>query len=212
MLQKHLLNQKINEGDIVIFFDGINENGNRNSRNTAFLYNMQKALNQKYWDIYKFTFPIFFESLTTSQLIKRFKEKLRINQKTILEQNNIFDLDEDLKNVFQKNINIRNGICKFNDLKCFNFLQPFATLHGKYFDKPISGAIENRVLNVNQKRKLLQKFNLLKNTKGIIDISNSLDNSKMLSYVDSVHYSPYANMKIAQNIYKIIFNNIDNKY
>ena len=99
LLQKHLLNQKINEGDIVIFFDGINENGNRNSRNTAFLYNMQKALNQKYWDIYKFTFPIFFESLTTSQLIKRFKEKLRINQKTILEQNNIFDLDEDLKNV-----------------------------------------------------------------------------------------------------------------
>ena len=207
LFQKHILNKKIREGDLIIFFDGINENGNRNSRNTAFLFNMQKALNQKYWDIYKFTFPVFFESLAINQFIKKLKQKLKLQQKNNLDQNNIFDLNNELKHVFQQNINIRNGICQVNNLRCFNFLQPFATLHGKYFDKPTSGAIENRVLDIGQKKNLFDKYNILKKTKGIIDISNTLDNSETLSYVDGVHYSPNANKKIAQNIYKIIKQN-----
>ena len=209
LFQKHILNKKINENDIIIFLDGINENGNRNSRNTGFLFKVQKALNQKYWDMYKFTFPIFFESLAINQFIKRIQKKLNLNKKNELEQGNIFDQKNDLKHVYEKNIFIRNGICKNTNLNCFNLLQPFATLHGKYFEKPTTGAVQNRVLNINQKTNLLNKYNLLKDIPEVIDISDVLDNSKNLSYVDGVHYSPDANKKIARRIYNIIIDRVD---
>lgn len=209
LFQKHILNKDINAGDIIIFLDGINENGNRNSRNTGFLFEVQKALNQKYWDMYKFTFPIFFDSLAINQFVNRMQKKLYLSKKKELEQNNIFDLKNDVKHVYEKNISIRNGICKNMNINCFNLLQPFATLHGKYFEKPTGGAIENRVLNISQKTNLLKKYNLLKDISGIIDISDALDNSKNLSYVDGVHYSPSANNKIASKIYNIILDEIN---
>ena len=209
LFQKHILNKDIAKNDIVIFLDGINENGNRNSRNTSFLFNAQNALNQKYWDMYKFTFPIFFESLAINQFINRIQQKLNLNKKKKLEQVNIFDLQNELKYVYEKNISIRKGICKSMNINCFNLLQPFATLHGKYFEKPIGGAVENRVLNINQKKNLLEKYNLLKDIPGITDISDTLNNSTKLSYVDGVHYSPYANKKIALRIYNIIFDKIN---
>jgi len=59
LFQKHILNKTIKKNDIIIFLNGVNENGNRNSRNTRFLYNSNEVLNQKYWDMYKYTFPIF---------------------------------------------------------------------------------------------------------------------------------------------------------
>ena len=71
------------------------------------------------------------------------------------------------------------------------------------------GAIENRVLNINQSKNLLEKYNLLKDTPGIIDISDSLKDTVKLSYVDGVHYSPNANKKIALRIYDIILDKID---
>ena len=69
------------------------------------------------------------------------------------------------------------------------------------------GAIQNRPLNIDENKQLKNKFELIKDTNGIIDISNSLLNEKELSYVDGVHYSPVANKKIAFYI-----NNIINKY
>tara|TARA_Y100000389_G_scaffold13677_1_gene12186 strand:- start:432 stop:1544 length:1113 start_codon:yes stop_codon:yes gene_type:complete len=209
LFQKHILNDSIKKNDIVIFLDGINENGNRNSRNTGFLFQVNKAINQKYWDMYKYTFPIFFESLAINQFVKRVQKKLNLQKKNTLDQGNIFKLKNELKNVYEKNVSIRNGICKKIVLNCFNLLQPFATLHGKYFEKPTKGAVENRVLNIEQKKNLLEKYDLLKNISGIIDISSSLDNSKQLSYVDGVHYSPYANKKIADKIYNVILSKIN---
>ena len=69
LFQKHILNKKISKNDIILFIDGINENGNRNSRNTGFLFQSMKTVNQNYWDMYKFTFPVFFESLAINQFI-----------------------------------------------------------------------------------------------------------------------------------------------
>ena len=209
LFQKHILKEDIQKNDIIIFLDGINENGNRNSRNTGFLFQMNNTLNQKYWDMYKFTFPIFFESLPINQLIKKIQSKFNLNKKNKLDQKNIFDLQNELKNVYEKNISIRNGICESINLNCFNLLQPFATIHGKYFEKPIKGAIENRVLNIDQQTSLLEKYNLLKNTPQIVDISEALNDSSKLSYVDAVHYSPYANKKIALKIYDIILDKIN---
>ena len=49
---------------------------------------------------------------------------------------------------------------------------------------------------------------MIKNTKHIIDISDSLNEMNMLSYIDGVHYSPQANKIIAQEI----FNTVEYKF
>ncbi|MDB4081842.1 hypothetical protein N9500_02850 [Candidatus Pelagibacter sp.] len=217
LFQKHILNKTIKKNDIIIFLNGVNENGNRNSRNTRFLYNSNEVLNQKYWDMYKYTFPIFFNSLAINQFVKRVQTKLNIQKKNTLDQTNIFEQKDDLEHVYQKNIDIRNGICQTIKVNCFNLLQPFASIHGKYFENSVGGAAQNQVriyqqawnLEVGQSGSLLNKYNSLKDTLGIIDISSSLKNSVKLSYVDGVHYSPDANKKIAIRIYNIIFNEIN---
>ena len=209
LFQKHILNKKIKSGDIIIFLDGINENGNRNSRNTRFLYEINKVTQQKYWDMYKFTFPIFFDSLAINQLIRRLQKKYNLYKKSNLDQNNVFDLSENVKHVYQKNVLIREGICKNLNLHCYNLFQPFATIHGRYFEKPTQGSIENRVLNIEENKKLLEKFKLLRETKNVIDISDALDNTTFLSYVDGVHYSPKANKKISDRIFSIILDKLN---
>ena len=45
----------------------------------------------------------------------------------------------------------------------------------------------------------------------IIDISNVLDNTNELSYVDGVHYSPFANKIIANKIYLTIKDKFNDK-
>ena len=209
LFQKHILNKEIKSGNIVLFLDGINENGNRNSRNTRFLFEVNRALNEDYWDMYKFTFPIFFNSLTINQFIKRVQKKYNLKKSSNQEPTSIFKLTDDLKYVYEKNVLIRDGICNNLSLNCYSFLQPFATLHGKYFEKPTEGAIENRVLNTGENKKLTAKYQILNSTKGIIDIADSLDNAISLSYVDGVHYSPLANEEIANKIYGIILEKLD---
>tara|TARA_B110001452_G_scaffold86549_1_gene70746 strand:- start:496 stop:1608 length:1113 start_codon:yes stop_codon:yes gene_type:complete len=209
LFQKHILNKKIKSGDIIIFLDGINENGNRNSRNTGFLFEVNKAINQDYWDMYKFTFPIFFDSLAINQFIKRIQKKYNLQKKSKLAQTNVFTLNDNLKHVFEKNILIRDGICKKLNLYCYSFLQPFATIHGKYFEKPTQGAIETRVLNIGENKKIKEKYRLLSETKNIINITNALDDTASLSYVDGVHYSPLANEEISNKIYTIILDKLN---
>lgn len=204
LFMKHILNKKIKEDDIIIFINGVNEGGNRNSRNTEFLYIVNNAINQKYWDMYKYTFPIFFNSLAINQFINVIKKNSTPPTRKLI-QENIFAENENLVSVFQNNIDIRNGICEKKKLKCYTFLQPFGSIHGKYFNKPLKGSIENRLLDVKENFKLKKKYEDLKYTENIFDISSSLNNEKELSYVDAVHYSPVANLKIASVIYKTIF-------
>jgi hypothetical protein len=210
LFKKHILNKKVKNGDIIIFLDGINENGNRNSRNTEFLFEVNKALNQDYWDMYKFTFPIFFDSLPVNQFIKRMKKKYNYQKETNLSQTDIFNLNDDLKHVYEKNILMRDGICKNLNLHCYSLLQPFATIHGKYFEKPIQGAIETRLLNIDtHKKSLKEKYKILSEIKNVINIADSLDNTTFLSYIDAVHYSPLASEKISKRIYTIIYDKLN---
>jgi len=204
LFQKHILNKKINTNDIIIFIDGVNEGGNRNSRNTGFLFEVMKAVNADYWDMHKYTFPMFFDSLAINQFINRLKVKLNLRKRNELDQQNIFDIPSNTKDVLQKNVLIRKGICNELNLNCYSFLQPFATLHGNYFKQPIKGALEVRILNIKENIKLRKKYNMVKNITDIIDITNSLDGSKKLSYIDGIHYSPSGNETIANKIYNII--------
>ena len=54
-----------------------------------------------------------------------------------------------------------------------------------------------------------KRWNVLKEVKGITNISDALKNSEKLGYLDKVHYSPYANEKIAEKIYNLIQNDLN---
>ena len=192
----HILQKKIKKGDFIFFLDGMSEEGNQSTRINRTIDDLFKIINYKYWEKYKFTFPLFFDSLPLVQLYKRILQKIRLHKpqknnliKKPVEKKEIFD-------VFQKNVNFRKLICKEFNLNCFTFLLPYPIISGKY---------DNRILkNKNIKeheQDYLEHYELLKNTIGIIDIKNALDDETELSYVDTGHYSPKASLTIANKIY-----------
>ena len=207
LFQKHLLNKRINKNDIIIFLDGVNENGNSSSRNTRFLYEAQKLLQQRPWDMYKLTFYTFIESLPINQLANRLIAKSKVPKKGEYLEESIFDIPQETKFVYEQNISFRNSICEKLNIYCYNLLQPFATVHGKYFDKPSEGIFYNMIVQPDFTKQLRDKYEILKETFGIIDISDSFKETDPLSYIDGIHYSPSGNRIIAERIYKIIKDN-----
>ncbi len=217
--QKHLLSEKILENDFVIFIDGHNESGFRKSRATDLLTEMFKHANSKSWEMYKYTLPTFIKSLPIIQFSNRILKKINIDlDENVSQAGSIIHTPDDLLYVYEKNINIRSSICKIENLNCYSFLQPFASVHGVFFTTrdgvklkkgdSIGGSPQIgkfRQLNT----KLYQKYQILKNAKGMIDISSSLDTLKELSWCDYAHYCPNANEKIAKRIYLEIKDNLN---
>ena len=204
LLQKHILKQKIKSNDIIIFLDGINEIGYRDPRNTNLLTQLFNISNQKYWNMENVAFIIFLDSLTMNQFFKRVVKKLGIDTENVSKKDFTNKSLENIKLTLENNIVFRNSICNSYSLSCYNLLQPFATIHGKYFDEPSKGVFENLVNNKNQVENLKKRWYILNKTKGVINISDALKNSTKLSYIDGVHYSPYGNKRIAEKIYAII--------
>ena len=91
-------------------------------------------------------------------------------------------------------------------MKIFYYPLTLCMLNKKKFIKLTEKEFAFIYFLINQKDKSATKYNLLKSTQNIIDISNSIDGSNELSYVDGVHYSPHANKIIAEYIYYIILN------
>ena len=121
-------------------------------------------------------------------------------------KDNIKINDFDVKKVFDDNIKIRSSICNKFELNCFNFLQPFPGLHGKFYNK-INNKIET-YYNKN-KQELYQNYFLLNKTENVINISHSLNDSLGISYINEIYYSPESNKLIAQRIYNSVINNIN---
>ena len=186
------------------FIDGANEDGNKDILNTKFLEYIYIVFHQKYWDLYKHTLPMFLSSLPVVQLSENVKKKFNLQkinknknfQKQILIKN---ENGEEMLQVFQDNISIRNSVCEKFILNCYTFLQPFAGVHGIYSEN-----YPNDWIEIQNK-----KYLILKKTKNIIDISSSFNNNKELSYVDNANYSPPANKSIAKYIYRIIEKKIE---
>ena len=107
----------------------------------------------------------------------------------------------EIKEVFQKNILMRQAICNDLKLNCYTFLQPFPNIHG-FYNKKLSKESQH-------KDPYLEKYDLLKDTKHIFDISNALDNNIANSFSDPKHYSPESNKLIAKSIYDITNNKIN---
>ena len=212
--QKHLIEGKINENDFIFFIDGMNESGLRKTRATDYLIEAFKPANEKFWNIYKITFPTFIKSLpivqVSSRLLKRFFN-LDLDANVGI-AGSIRLIPEDLLQVYERNINIRKGICNSNKINCYSFLQPFATIHGVYFSTRDGVILKDgdklgtapEIGKLGQLVSLKQKYKVLKNAKGIVDISSALDSMDELSYVDAAHYSPDANKLIANRILKEI--------
>ena len=60
-------------------------------------------------------------------------ELLKKNFNLTVLDNFLFGQATLLEQSYQKNINIRKSICKIENLNCYSFLQPFATVHGRLF-------------------------------------------------------------------------------
>ena len=217
--QKHLLTEKIKENDFIIFIDGHNESGFRKTRATDVLTEMFKSSNSKFWDMYKYTLPTFIKSLPIIQLSNRILKRFNIDlDKNVSQSGSIKLTPDDLLSVYEKNIRIRSSICKTENLNCFSFLQPFGSVHGVYFTTrdgvklkkgdPVAGAPEIGKLG-QLDNELSQKYQILKNAKGAIDISSSLDTLTELAWCDLAHYCPNANEMIAKRIYSEIQDNLN---
>ena len=169
--------------------------------------------------MYKLALPTFIKSLPVIQLSNRLLKKLSIDlDKNVSQAGSIKLTPDDLLSVYEKNINIRSSICKGENLNCYSFLQPFATVHGIYFTTrdgvrlkkgdSIAGAPEiGKIGDLNEE--LSAKYKVLKNAKGAIDISSALDSLTELAWCDAAHYCPNANEMIAKKIFLEIKNNLN---
>ena len=192
----NLLKNKINKGDFIFFIDGLSEIGNQETKvdqKIKFLFNYT---NLKFWEKFYFTVPLFLESLPIVQLYKRFLVKTK-SKKNV----NVVNQDEIL-NVFQKNVIIRKAICLDMEINCYTFLQPFPQVAGVNDKKLIADAPDRQ-------DKFKKKYNLLKKTKYIVDISDALNNMKELSFVDVGHYTPKASYAVANSIYLKILKDLN---
>ena len=196
-----ILNDKIKKNDFIFFIDGISENGNQENKVDEKIKELFTFSNYKIWEKIYFTAPLFFESLPVVQLYERiFREKIR---KTKLKEKDLIIDDDEIFNVFQKNVIIRKSICEGFQINCYTFLQPFPY---------ISGNFEKNILvrgSTNKEIEFKKKYQLLKVANNIFDITSALDNMQELSYVDAGHYSPKASAVIAETIYMKILRDLN---
>tara|TARA_Y100000389_G_scaffold133784_1_gene131290 strand:+ start:5355 stop:6437 length:1083 start_codon:yes stop_codon:yes gene_type:complete len=189
-----ILKNKIKNNDFIFFIDGLSERGNQQTKVDESMRELFNYSNLKPWEKITFTAPLFFESLPIIQLYKRFFQ----NKNKKLKQNNFEFNEEEVFNIFQKNVNIRKSICNNFEVNCYTFLQPFPYISGIFDEKILLRNLPNK------KDEFEKKFKLLKKTENIIDISDALDEMTQLSYIDAGHYSPKASLEIAKSIYSKI--------
>ena len=216
---KHILTERYNKGDFALFIDGHNESGFRKTRTTDYLKESFKPANENFWNMYKYTFVIFIKSLPIIQFSNRLLKKFNIDlDKNVSQAGSIKLIPDDLLLVYEKNIKIRSSICETEKINCFSFLQPFATVHGNYFVTKDGIKIKNggklgeapEICRLNElDKELSEKYNILKNAEGTINISSSLDNIDGLTWCDGSHYCPNGNEAIAKRIFIEIKSKLD---
>lgn len=187
--QNQFINKIISKNDILIFFDGTAENGNYNSKADLVLENLFTYSHYDLMDKYLFTLPLTIKTLPIFQIFKIFKNK---------DNNELFnDNFEEIFFIFQTNVNIRNKLCSFLELKCFTFLQPLPFITGKEDKSHLN------IKNVASKKDFWEnKYNFLKFTNGVYDLNDILKTNNRISFVDPIHYSPTASKIIANDIFK----------
>ena len=107
-------------------------------------------------------------------------------------------------NIFKKNIEIRDAICKKFSLNCFTFLEPYSYAQKEFSNKNVIDQYGQSYSGQD----FINAYEKYKNTKTVIDISAMLRNSNIkIKYIDEFHYSPAVNQLIAKEIFTKIMNN-----
>ena len=176
LFQKHIMQNKIKEGDIIIFINGENEQGNSEIINTKFISENYNDLHQKYWKLYKSGIKYFITLLPIYQFIEVITKDNVPTEMSTTDNNLINPSFEDVNKVYNNNLNIRNGICYEFHLDCYNFL---------FFVNP----------NKNKKYEMLKKNN------NIYDLSMFSENMIQNKF-NSI--SPAGNETLAKQIYNLI--------
>jgi hypothetical protein len=177
LLQKHILNNKVKEQDIIIFIGGENENGNGQIINTKFIKKNYNDLHQRYWKLYKVGIEYFLSTLPITQLFQVLsKKKLKKNNKQTELKNNATKKKE-IFDVYNKNLKIRKAICETYVLKCYNFLLVVDPLNKNMYEK-------------------------LKNVEGIYDLTKNFSWEKNTYGL----FTPKSNKIISKEIYQHVLN------
>tara|TARA_B110000483_G_C18139935_1_gene521002 strand:- start:289 stop:1386 length:1098 start_codon:yes stop_codon:yes gene_type:complete len=194
LFETQILNNKIKEGDFIFFIDGHAEGGNQSSKISSVLDSIfTDGLNSKMLGRLNFSFTFLWDSLPTTKIYNVLRDifKTKKNYKQPISKIS----ENELRDVFQKNVLLREAICKNFKLNCFTFLQPIPNINVIYNNE------KSKEQNFNQLD--LQKQDLLRDTLHIYDISDSLDNIKSSKF-ESGHYTPESNKAIAETIFDLV--------
>ena len=183
--------EKGHKPDIAIFLNGINERCHGHDLQSNIINEFDK-LNVKHRTfVTTNNLKNLISSLPIFQLIHRVKEKKLINQdmdKDCSPQDNIVEL-------YEQRLELRDGICMINNINCYTFLQPFGLVNGNIY-----------YTNDLDMKWMKSHYNNLIQTTSAINITDALDNkSDKINYVDGVHYSHEANKFIAETIYQKLY-------
>ena len=194
LFQTQILNNKIKEGDFIFFIDGHAEDGNKRSRISNMLSDIfNDGFNSRMLGRLNFAFDFLWDSLPTTKIYNALKDTFKRKKKYFKPASKT--PKKEIKEVFQKNVLFREAICKNFKLNCFTFLQPIPNVNAVYnFEK-------SKEQNSNQLD--VKRQDILRDTKHIFDITNSLDNNKSVMF-ENHHYTAESNKAIAESIFNIV--------
>ena len=180
LFQLHLLKKKIKENDILIFLDGNNEKGTAKLLNTEFINKNYNKLHKKFWNLYTTGFDYFFNLLPVTQFINVMLKKVYEKNNSKFKYDTPLNYDE-IKSVFNRNIEIRKSLCDRYNLKCFNFI-------------------------LFKKHLINQKYEVIKEVGGVIDLNQEIITQDILVNRNGSLY-PETNKIISLKIFNKIFVN-----
>ena len=201
LLLESLLNSGVRPSS-VIFLDGINER--------CSIKTYQQQMKNLFATAQKNRGSITDYSLSITKPLFNFTlkvfTKLGINLNVTSQSENLqstscnaYGSSASLAEVLQANLVKRRQVCRFYQIKCRTFLQPFAGVHGRHL-----------AIDETSRKSLEKKFEHLYETflaLEVDDISTALDGLDKHAFIDDVHYSYDANKLIAQAIHsKMPFN------
>jgi hypothetical protein len=201
----HLVNNKFSNGDTIIFLDGGGEMlPSGFSKQIKRLFDgTQNTLSNKI----KVTAEYFFQSLPLTVIYNKIHRLFENNRNSkIRDELIINNIIEESNNIFKKNIEIREAVCKKFLLNCYTFLEPSSYVQKEFTSKLVTDQFGQSYFG----KDFLNAYEKYKKSNLVVDISQILrDIDVKIKYIDEFHYSPAINKLIAKEIFTKISSDID---
>lgn len=195
---KHITDQLLKRDDIAIFLDGSTE-----LLPSSLILKIEQDMmfnSNNYYENFFYSFNNFLKTTPFVRFYERISSKINNNSEIkIYNENNIKNLINEKKKLFSNNLKIRDGLCKNYSLICFTFIEPNGYARKELRDTKI---LNNNNIFYGKYLKSFQKEII--NLNGVINISNILEPYNEVSFIDEMHYSPFASKIIAKKIFSSI--------